>query len=356
MKTMRHMFQAVLIAVVIFSAFGNATAQTARSKKSSAISRDPYIGAIVVDARTGRVLVNDNADAQGYPASVIKMMDLLLILDRIEKGTLKMTDVVTISAEAARIGGSQVFLREGETFTIDELLYACMVQSANDAATALALHVAGTKEAFIEMMNEKAKELGMTSTQFNSVHGLPPGAGQTHDTTTPRDLSILARAVLKYPDALRYTSTREQPFRNGTFVMRTHNHLLGSFAGCDGLKTGYIKAGGYTIAATAERQGVRLVAVVMGSTSWQMRDQKTRELLTRGFQLAPPPPPPPPVVTNAPVTNLISATTSEEPVQTTPSSHTWRIILISVGGVVVGIFLGFIVAAILARRARQMNR
>src|SRR5204862_6341962 len=142
-------------------------------------------------------------------------------------------------------GGSQVYLAEKESFTMDEMLYALMVKSANDAAVALAEKVAGGTDGFVELMNKKAKALSMTSTVFHSVHGLPPGRGQEHDITTAHDLSLLCRELLlKHPDTLRYTSTRERPFRPNvptrTVKMLTPNHLLGHVEGCDGLKTGYI--------------------------------------------------------------------------------------------------------------------
>ncbi len=160
---------------------GKAKKHFAKSIYSRAISRDPYIGAIVVDASDGRVLFNDNADETGYPASVTKLMDLLIILEKVQQGTLRFTDKVTVTAEAANVGGSQAYLRKNETFSIDDLLYALMVKSANDAAAALAIHIAGSQEAFVQWMNVKAQELGMASTHFHSVHGLPPSRGHEHN-------------------------------------------------------------------------------------------------------------------------------------------------------------------------------
>ena len=198
-----------------------------------------------------------------------------------------MKDQVPVSAKAARTGGSQVWLAEKESFTLDEMLYALMVRSANDAAVALAEKVGGSTDGFLELMNRKARELGMTSTVFHSVHGLPPGPGQEHDITTARDLSILCRAVLKHPDTLRYTSTRERPFRPNagkkTVDMLTHNHLLSHLEGCDGLKTGFIAQAGFSIAITAARNGQRVVAVVLDSTDRHVRDAKAAELVAKGF-------------------------------------------------------------------------
>ncbi len=273
--------------------------QAAKRTVPAAISRDPYIGAVVVDATNGQVLFADNADGRGYPASVIKLMDLLIILEKVQRGTIKLTDRVTVTAEAAKVGGSQAYLKAKEVFSLDELLYALMVKSANDVAAALAIHVAGSQEAFVELMNRKARELGMTATRFQSVHGLPPRRGQAADESTPRDLSVLARAVLKLPETLRYTSTKYCSLRNGTFMMGNHNHLLGVVEGCDGLKTGYFARAGFSIVATAERKDTRIIAVVLGSQFRQTRDRKARELLAQGFVLLPMLPPPEPAITAA---------------------------------------------------------
>jgi len=261
----------------------------------SKVARNPYVGAIVVDVASGRVLFEDRADTQGYPASVLKLMDLLLILERIERGQLSFQDKVTVSAKAAQTGGSQVWLAEKEVFTIDELLYSLMVKSANDSAVALAEKVAGSTAAFVDLMNQRARELGMTHTKFSSVHGLPPGPGQAHDVTTARDLARLCLEVLKRRDTLRYTSTRQRTFRpqssQHAVVMQNHNPLLGQVAGCDGLKTGYIAAAGFSIAVTASREGRRVVAVVLGSSDRRLRDAKATELITRAFATSPQPAP-----------------------------------------------------------------
>ena len=259
----------------------------AKTARKGVISRDPYLGAIVVDASTGRVLFEDQADAKGYPASILKLMDLLIILEKIEQRQLSLQDQVPVSAKAAKTGGSQVWLAEKESFTLEEMLYALMVQSANDAAVALAEKVAGSTDAFVELMNKRAKQLGMNNTVFHSVHGLPPGAGQEHDVTTARDFSLLCRELLKHKDTLRYTSTRERPFRpnvaNKTVIMRTHNHLLGHVEGCDGLKTGYIAQAGFSIAVTASRNGQRVIVVVLDSADRKVRDAKAAELVAKGF-------------------------------------------------------------------------
>src|SRR5438094_864584 len=205
MTILNHRFSALLLVSLLVAGQRHAPAATHKSGQSSSsanpahagvIARNPYLGAIVVDAATGKVLFEDQADARGYPASVLKLMDLCIILEKIEQKQLSLQDPVPVSAKAAKTGGSQVWLAEKESFTVDEMLYALMVQSANDAAVALVEKVAGSTDAFSELMNKKAKELGMHSTVFHSVHGLPPARGQEHDVTTARDLSIRCRARL----------------------------------------------------------------------------------------------------------------------------------------------------------------
>jgi len=264
--------------------------------KIPTLSSDPYLGAVVLDGTTGAVIFDDNANGKGYPASMIKLMDLLIVFESIEKGALRLTDKVRVTADAARMGGSQVYLKENEVFTVDELLYALIIQSANDAAVALAVHIAGSKQAFVGIMNRRAMQLGMRSTVFQSVHGLPPGTGQQPDISTARDMAVLSRHLaLRHPAALRYTSTTLRGFRNNTFEMRTHNRLLGVVQGCDGLKTGYFRAGGFSIAATAERHGRRIFTVVLGSRDRTVREAKAQELLAHGFLNLPPETPPQPV-------------------------------------------------------------
>jgi D-alanyl-D-alanine carboxypeptidase (penicillin-binding protein 5/6) len=315
-------------------------AQTPRSATVPA-PRDPYLGALVVDARNGRVLWEDKPDTPCHPASVIKLMDLLILLEKVGQGTLKMDEPIQVTAEASKIGGSQVYLKEGEIFTVEELTYAMMIQSANDAAATLAIHIAGSKEGFIELMNKKAAELGMNSTRFASVHGLPPGPGQAADITTPRDLALLARNLLKQPDALKFTSVMERGFRNGEFTMRNHNPLLTQYPGCDGLKTGYTRSGGYGIVATAERKGVRVIAVVMGSKDRLVRNQQAGTLLSKGFQLAPPAPPPPPPAPILPEAPPAPPAPAPEPHR----SFAWLWLVLIGVGLIAGIGLGYVFAS-----------
>lgn len=249
----------------------------------------PYLGAIALRNDTGETIFKKNEEISCYPASIVKLMVLLIIQEKIEDGSLNLNDQVICTAEAARMGGSQVYLKEHEIFTIEELIYSLIIQSANDSAVALAIHIAGSKDSFVEIMQKKAQELGMKDTEFHSVHGLPPGKGQVPDISTPRDIAILCRELLKHPDILNYTSTQVRGFRDNSFEMRSHNPLLESFEGCDGLKTGYFRAGGFSIAATAERDGLRVIAVVMGSKNKEDRNKSVGNILAQAFSSLPTP-------------------------------------------------------------------
>lgn len=246
----------------------------------------PYLGAIAVETDTGNVLFEINADVVGYPASVIKLLTLLTVLEAADSGRISLQDKVTISARASKIGGSQVYLKEGEKFTVDELLFALMVQSANDAAAALADHVAGGRERFVREMRAIAQRLGMTNTMVHSEHGLPPAADQQPDTTTARDLALLCCALAQRPDVFRYTSTAEKAFRD-TFIMHNHNPLLKTYPECDGFKTGYFRKAGYSIAVTACRNGARRVAVVLlGCRDRELRNRLAAHFLNRAFEIS----------------------------------------------------------------------
>lgn len=281
----RFVLTVLFLVLMVPAAWG-----AAPRKPLNTLAQDPYISALVVEADSGKVLFEANADTRVYPASVLKLMDLYVILERIEQGALKLDEMVQVTAEASKTGGSQVYLDPKEQFPVEDLLYALMVQSANDAAVALATHIAGSKEGFVALMNQKAQELGMKNSKFYSVHGLPPSEGQEPDVTTARDLAILCRALAKRPEALKYTGTQSKGFREDKFMMHNHNKLLGQVAGCDGFKTGYYQAAGFSIAATAQKGGVRMIALVMGSKDRKVRDAKAIELLAKGFTIIPPKP------------------------------------------------------------------
>ncbi len=277
------------VAVVRTQAELDAVAVKAKNVTTQAI--DPYIGAIAFDADSGRILFEDKADAVALPASTLKLMDLLIIQEKIEAGEVKLTDSVPVSVRAYKTGGSQVWLDPKETFPVEELLYALMIQSANDAAVALAEHVAGSCEAMVALMNKRAKELGMVNTRFTSVNGLPPDApGGKFDVTTPRDMAILCAELCKHPDIFAYTGADFRIFRpnaapgKGRLEMRTHNPLLQQkTAGCDGLKTGWTRYAGFSIAATVKRAGHRVVLVMMGAPTKEVRNANLNRLIEAAF-------------------------------------------------------------------------
>ncbi|MEN8254721.1 MAG: D-alanyl-D-alanine carboxypeptidase family protein [Verrucomicrobiota bacterium] len=252
------------------------------------LTGSPYRGAIVVDARTGKILYENRATTYCYPASVTKLMTMLIVLEQIDAGIIGLKEKVKITNEVAKIGGSQVWLDPRETnFTVEDMLYALTVHSANDAARALALHVAGSKAAFVDMMNQKARELGMNSTTYHSDHGLPPTNGTQPDISTPYDIAILSLAALRHPNTLHYTSTELKYIRGGETMLATRNKLakrVDGYQGCDGLKTGYHGMGGWSLAATAERNGQRVISVVLGSPDKKTRNATSRKLLDKGFQ------------------------------------------------------------------------
>ena len=277
----------ILMHSSVFAAPKNKEKKKKETTPRETIAQNPYISALVIDAESGKVLFADHPEKTVYPASVLKLMDLYIVLTRLQNGQLSLKDMVQVTPEAARIGGSQVYLDPTEQFSVEDLLYALMVQSANDAAAALAIHIAGSKQAFVDLMNTTAQELGMHKTRFYSEHGLPPAKGQKPDETTAEDLAILCQKLVKMPEALKYTSTVTRPFRNGTFTLQSHNKLLGGSLGIDGLKTGYFYLAGFSIALTANHDGHRVIALVMGSTDRKTRDAKALELLANGFAQLP---------------------------------------------------------------------
>jgi D-alanyl-D-alanine carboxypeptidase (penicillin-binding protein 5/6) len=244
-----------------------------------------FKSAIVIDAENGLVLVSTDPDTRRPPASMLKMMTELLVLEHIEEGDLKLTDPVAVSANSSNMGGSQVYLKHGEEFSVEELLKALAIHSANDAAVALAEHVAGSTKAFVDLMNIRARELGMSNSEFHSVHGLPPGWKQESDITTARDLATLAQELVRHPKALEWAATETAPFRNGEFTLYNPNKLVGKFRGLDGLKTGYTGAAGFCVTATAIQKGRRLISVVMGCPTDRDRATETTRLLSFGFNM-----------------------------------------------------------------------
>ena len=245
--------------------------------------KPPYAAAILLEAESGTVLFAHHPDRQRSPASTQKLVLELVVLELAKAGKVSLEDSVLVSRRAARTGGSQVFLKRGEVFTLRELMEAAAIASANDACVAIAEHISGSTAGFVKLMNERAQSLGMHKTRVVNVHGLdntPRGKG---NLSTARDLSEIARVLLAHPEALEWSSTRRKPFRNGKFTLRATNKLLGRFQGLDGLKTGYTRRAGSCLISTAMRHDMRLISVILGAPSTRVRNRETRRLLTWGF-------------------------------------------------------------------------
>ena len=236
--------------------------------------------ALLMEKTTGQVLFAQNEHEALEPASVTKVMTLLLTMEAIDSGTIAYDDVVTVSAYAAGMGGSQVFLAEGEQITVEELLKAVCVASGNDAAAALAEQVAGTAELFVEKMNRRAAELGMNDTHFVNCTGL---TAEGH-VTSAYDIALMSRElILRHPDIRRFTTIWMDTIRGGTFQLANTNKLIRFYDGATGLKTGYTASAGYCISATAERDGMELIAVIMKAPDKDTRSSDAKALLSYGF-------------------------------------------------------------------------
>ncbi|HEX6970677.1 MAG TPA: D-alanyl-D-alanine carboxypeptidase family protein [Limnochordia bacterium] len=259
---------------------------TGRSAAATAISFDVEAeAALLLDAETGQILFAKNPDKQMPPASIAKVMTMLLVMEAVDAGRVSLEEPVPVSVHAYNMGGSQVYLEPGEEFTVEEMFEAVAVGSANDASTALAEHLAGTEGAFVDAMNRRAKELGMTNTYFANPHGLPSDPGEPESLTTARDIGIMARElILRHPRVLEYTSIKERVFREEPlFILRNTNDLIWTYPGVDGLKTGHTDQAGWCLVATAERGRIRLISVVLNTASREARDEQSTRLLDYGF-------------------------------------------------------------------------
>ena len=236
--------------------------------------------ALLMEKETGQVLFAENEHEKREPASVTKVMTLLLVMEAIDRGELHYEDVVTVSAYAASMGGSQVYLSEGEQITVEELLKAVCVSSGNDAAVALAEQVSGVTELFVQQMNTRALELGMADTHFVNPTGLPADG----HVTSAWDIALMSRElILRHPDIRRFTTIWMDTIRGGAFGLSNTNKLIRFYDGATGLKTGSTDAAGYCISATAEREGMELIAVVLGGETSQQRFEDAKTLLNYGF-------------------------------------------------------------------------
>lgn len=237
--------------------------------------------AVLMDASTGKVLMKYNENEKLYPASVTKIMPLLLVCEAIDEGRISLGDTVTVSSSAASKGGSQIWLKEGEQMTVDELLKATAVYSANDACTALGEYIAGSDEAFVKLLNERAKEFGMTNTHFENCTGLDDTT-ENH-LTTALDVAIMSRELLKHELITNYTTIWMDSLRNGQTELVNTNKLVRFYEGTTGLKTGTTAKAGCCVSASAMRDGTHLIAVVMGSENSTDRFETAKAMLNMGF-------------------------------------------------------------------------
>ena len=240
--------------------------------------------ALLMDIATGTVLYEKNAHELLAPASVTKVMTMLLIMEAIDSGKIKWEDTVTTSEAAAAKGGSQIYLKVGETMTVSDMVKSIAVSSANDCACAMAEHLAGSEAAFVEKMNQRAKELGMNDTNFVNCTGLDDGENAKNHLTSAYDIAIMSRELMKnHPSIQKFTTIWMDTVRGGAFGLANTNKLVRFYPGATGLKTGFTSAAGYCLSATAQRDGLGLIAVVMGAESSQQRFAACKSMLDYGF-------------------------------------------------------------------------
>ena len=240
--------------------------------------------AVLMDVETGTVMYESNAHEPLAPASVTKVMTMLLIMEAIDSGRIRWEDTVTASETAAAKGGSQIYLKVGETMSVSDMVKSIAVSSANDCACAMAEHLAGSEAAFVERMNERAKELGMNDTNFVNCTGLDDAPESAEHRTSAYDIALMSRELLKnHPDIKKYTTIWMDTVRSGAFGLANTNKMVRFYSGCTGLKTGYTSGAGYCLSSSAERDGMELIAVVMGSATSQDRFAACKSMLDYGF-------------------------------------------------------------------------
>jgi len=240
--------------------------------------------ACLMDIETGTVLYEENSHAPLPPASVTKVMTMLLVMEAIDAGQIALTDMVAASETAAAKGGSQIYLKAGEQLSVEEMLKSVAVSSANDCACALAEHIAGSESAFVDRMNARAQELGMKDTKFVNCSGLDDDDSAKEHLTSAYDIALMSRELLKnHPDITKYTTIWMDSVRDGTFGLSNTNKLVRFYSGATGLKTGFTSGAGYCLSASATRDGLGLIAVVMGAETSQDRFNACRSMLDHGF-------------------------------------------------------------------------
>lgn len=275
----------VLLSIVLLCVFAMTIPVAAEEKSSDNSKANLAKGAdsaILLERDTGKLLFDKNAHEKLPPASMTKIMTLLLIMEQLEKGSLKLDETVRVSERAASMGGSQIFLEAGEEMTVNDLLKGIAIASGNDASVAMAERVAGSEEEFVSLMNKKVKELKLKDTKFQNTTGLP---ADDHYSTA-YDMAIIAKELLKYESITNYTSVYEDYLRKGQeneFWLVNTNKLVRFYPGVDGLKTGFTNEAKYCLTATAEKDGMRVIAVVMGAKTTKERNASVSEMLDYAF-------------------------------------------------------------------------
>ena len=265
---------AVMLFTVVILPFPVQAAQLQTAGKSAAL----------MDVATGTLLYESDSHVRLAPASVTKVMTMLLIMEAVDSGKISMTDTVTASEAAAAKGGSQIYLKVGETMSVSDMLKSIAVSSANDCACAMAEHIAGSEEAFVAQMNQRAAELGMLDTHFVNCTGLDDGENASEHKTSAYDIALMSRELMKnHPDIKKFTTIWMDTVRNGTFGLSNTNKLIRFYQGATGLKTGFTSGAGYCLSATAQRDGMELIAVVMGADTSANRNAACKQLLDYGF-------------------------------------------------------------------------
>ncbi|HDX9639863.1 TPA: serine-type D-Ala-D-Ala carboxypeptidase DacF [Bacillus mobilis] len=284
---MKRVFGILVCFMLLLSGTSVSFAQSEKTKQKKTEETTPKLAeqassAIVIEQDTGKVLFDKNPNEKLPPASMTKIMTMLLIMEQVEKGKLKLTDKVRASEHAASMGGSQIFLEPGEEMTVNEMLKGIAIASGNDASVAVAEHIAGSEEGFVNMMNKKAKDLGLKNTHFQNPTGLP---AKDHYSTA-NDMAIMARELMKYPLIRKYTGKYEDYLREDTdkkFWLVNTNKLVRFYPGVDGVKTGFTTEAKYCLTASAEKNGMRVISVVMGAPTSKERNNQVTKLLDYAF-------------------------------------------------------------------------
>lgn len=284
---MKKITSFLLLFVLIFSfsikIFANTDNYNEAEKTSNEIENFSVDAksAVLMVWETGEILFSKNENESASPASVTKIMTLLLVMEALSEERISLNDKVVISEFASSMGGSQVFLEEGESISLEELLKCTVIASANDAAVALAEHVYGSEKMFVSMMNKRAEELGMKNTNFENVTGLDDTVKNHY--TSALDIAIMSKELIKYEKILEFSSLWQDTIRGGEFTLTNTNRLVRYYDGCNGLKTGSTDKAGYCISATAKRNGMTLIAVIMGAPTRDSRNSSARSMLDYGF-------------------------------------------------------------------------